>query len=178
MTKRRPRLGVLLRPDILQWYVIHTKPRQEDVAEAYLRELGLETFHPKLWVKRVVQGRLQRFIKPLFPGYLFAQFELRRSLRAVKYGRGVRQIVSTGNEPTPVDEEILEVIRGRMHDGYVTIEPRMEPGDRVMVESGPLRGFQGIFEREMKDSERVIILLETVRYQARVLLEKGELKRI
>ena len=158
--------------------MVHTKPRQEGIAEAYLKELGLRTFHPKLRQKRFAQGQLQYIIKPLFPGYLFAHFELRRSQRAVKYGRGVRQIVSTGGGPTPVDDEILAIIRQRMRDGYVEIDDKIEPGDRVVVDSGALRGFQGIFEREMKDSERVVVLLETVRYQARVLLDRGELKRV
>ncbi len=161
------------------WYAIHTKPRQEDFAEANLRNLGLPTFNPKLKEKKLIRGVRQDVIKPLFPSYIFCKFRCRDFLRAVKYARGVRDIVRAGDIPIPVGEEIIAVIRQRMKGGYVVIEPpKFNPGDKVVVEDGPLRGFVGIFERETKDSERVVILLNTIKYQARVVMEREHLKKI
>ncbi len=161
------------------WYAIHTKPRQENYAEINLQSLGLSTFNPKLKERKIVRGVRQDVIKPLFPNYLFCKFRCQEFFRAVKYSRGVRGIVGTGEDPAPVDEEIITIIQNRMNDGYVLIEPpKFRPGDRVMVEDGPLQGFVGIFEREMKDSERVVILLNTIKFQARVVMERGKLKKI
>lgn len=163
----------------LLWYAIHTKPRQEDVAEMNLQNLGLSTFNPKLKERKIVRGVRQEVIKPLFPSYIFCKFRCHEFFRAVKYSRGVRGIVGAGDVPTPVDDEIIAIIYGRMKGGYVIIEPpKLQPGDRVMVESGPLQGFVGIFERETKDSERVVILLNTIKYQARVIMERSKLKKI
>jgi len=57
-------------------------------------------------------------------------------------------------------------------DGFVRIEEEIKPGDRVIVKDGPLKNFAGIFEREMKDADRIRILLETVSYQAHVEIER------
>ena len=57
------------------------------------------------------------------------------------------------------------------------IEPQpMQRGDRVVVQEGPLQGLSGIFEQALDERERVVILLEAIRYQARVLIEKRYLK--
>ena len=40
----------------------------------------------------------------------------------------------------------------------------------------PLQGLSGIFEQTLDKRERVVILLEAIRYQARVLIEKRYLK--
>jgi transcription elongation factor/antiterminator RfaH len=161
------------------WYAVHTKPRQEDIAEASLHELGLQTFSPRLKERKIVRGVRQDVVKPLFPGYIFTKFRCDQWLRAVKYARGVRRVVGAGDVPTPVDEEIVHIIHSRMKGGYVMIEPPpLRPGDAVVVEEGPLRGFVGIFERQMKGSERVVVLLNTIKFQARVILEREELRRL
>jgi transcriptional antiterminator RfaH len=161
------------------WYAVHTKPRQEDLAELNLQSLGLPTFNPKLKEKKVVRGVRQDVIKPLFPSYIFCKFRCQEFLRAVKYSRGVRGVVGAGDEPTPVDDEIIHIVEERMSGGYVVIEPpKFQPGDTVVVEDGPLQGFVGIFVRETKDSERVVILLNTIKYQARVVMEREKLKKI
>lgn len=161
------------------WYAIHTKPRQEDIAELSLQSLGLTTFNPKLKEKKLVRGVQREVIKPLFCSYIFCRFRVHDSFRAVKYARGVRDIVGTKEKPTPVDDEIIAIIRQRMVDGYVTIEaPKLQPGDTVVVEEGPLQGFVGIFEREMNDSERAVILLNTIKFQARVVMERSKLRKL
>ena len=42
----------------------------------------------------------------------------------------------------------------------------------------PLKNFVGIFERDVKDSDRVMILLNTLKYQAHLLLERELVKKI
>lgn len=161
------------------WYAIHTKPRQENLAEHNLQSLGLPTFNPKLKENKVVRGVRQEVIKPLFPNYIFCRFRCQEFLRAVKYSRGVRGVVGAGDAPTPVDDEIIAIIHNRMKGGYVVIEPpKLHPGDKVVVEGGPLQGFVGIFERETKDAERVVILLNTIKYQARVVMERSKLRKL
>jgi transcription antitermination factor NusG len=47
-----------------------------------------------------------------------------------------------------------------------------------VVKDGPLKNFAGIFEREMKDTDRVRILLEAVSYQAHVEIGRDMVKRV
>ena len=157
------------------WYVLHTHPKQEDRACSNLRVLGVPIFSPKIRERRYNQFTIiQTYVaKPLFPRYIFAQFKINDLYHKVRFTRGVYSIVSFGGSPTSIDEEIIALIQSNMkEDGFVRIEEEIKPGDRVIVKDGPLKNFAGIFEREMKDADRIRILLETVSYQAHVEIER------
>lgn len=159
------------------WYAIQTKPWREDQAANNLRRLGLDVFLPKIKHKKIVWGKCKAIIKPLFPNYLFAQFSPSPYLRSVRYARGVNRVVSAGEVPVPLDKEILQVIQSKVgKDGYIRIgSDSLKAGDQVIINEGPLRGLEGIFEQEISDGERAIVLLKTVDYQARVFIEKFRL---
>ena len=46
-----------------------------------------------------------------------------------------------------------------------------------MVKDGPLKNLAGIFEREMKDTDRIRILLESVSYQAHIEIERDMVEK-
>lgn len=167
--------------DAVRWYVIHTHPRQEDRAERNLRSEGLETLLPKLRERRYNQytGEPTQIIKPLFPRYLFARFNASELLHKVSYTRGVHCVVAFGGRPTPLESDIIALIQSRIGaDGFVRIGEELKPGDQILVRDGPLKNFIGIFEREMKGSDRVMILLTTIGYQAHVMIERDLLQRL
>lgn len=156
----------------MNWYAVHTKPRQESLAELSLQRLGVEAFSPRLKQNKVIRGRRQAITRPLFPGYLFARFNLDIHYRAVNYARGVRKLVSFGPTPATVDEEMIESIRFKMQDGCVIVQPpSFMPGQTVRVQGGPLQGLEAVFEREMGDHQRAVLLLRTLSYQARVVVD-------
>jgi len=75
--------------------------------------------------------------------------------------------------PYTVDPEIIDSIRSREDGGLIRIDPpEFSPGDRVMVREGPFKGILGIFQGYIKPSERVVILMNTLTYQARLEVEK------
>src|SRR6476646_12083078 len=139
------------------WFAIQAKPCQEEVAESVVSSLALETFLPRVRRERFSRCSWRYEVRPLFPGYLFARFCPVRHLHAVRYSRGVRRVVGAGDTPLPVEEEIVSGIRGRTDgDGCVRLEERSwVPGDVVSLQDGPLRGWTGIFERELDDRRRV-----------------------
>jgi transcription antitermination factor NusG len=59
----------------------------------------------------------------------------------------------------------------------VKIADEIKLGDEVVIKEGPLKDLTGIFEGRMKDSERVMVLLDVVSYQARVQLNTNALKK-
>src|SRR5436853_3910766 len=162
------------------WYVIHTHSKQEVRAECNLRGLNIETFAPQLKVRRQnsFTGEFQLVVKPLFTGYIFARFDLDSLLHKVRFTRGVHSLVSVSDGPVPLSEEMVDCMRGRVaSDGFVHIGSSFNRGDRVVIKEGPLKNLTGIFEKEMKDSERVMILLDAVEYQARVLVDRNFLTK-
>jgi transcriptional antiterminator RfaH len=166
-------------PSTLSWYAVHTKPRQETVAEQSLQREGIYTFFPKLKRKKTIRRVRKWVVGPLFPSYIFARFNAEISGRLVKYAGGVTNIVSFGGKPARVDEEIIASIKNHSEDGMVVVSPPvLHSGDVVEIQEGPLRGLQGIFEREMSDRERVVILLETLAKGVRVEVSREQLEKI
>lgn len=164
-----------------RWYAIHTNPKQEDRAESNLRAWRVETFNPKFKECRYNQFTREPIytVKPLFPRYIFAWFRVNDLLHKIRFTRGVSSIVSFGDSPSPVDDEVIAIIKSYLgSDGLVRIGEELRPGDRVEVNDGLFKDFTGIFERPMGDAARVMILLETINYQARVVVDRQALRRI
>lgn len=155
----------------MHWYAINTKPHQERVAELHVRQIAVETFCPWVKQRKPVRRRWRTVIAPLFPGYLFAKCDLGKDHRGVSYARGVRGLVTFGAAPAVVSEEIIRAIQARQQEGYVSVPaPSLEAGDPVRVREGPLEGLEAVFERRLSDRQRVVLLLRTLAYQARVIV--------
>ncbi len=153
------------------WYAIHTKPRQESLVEASLGQYGLETFCPR--IKQVKLVRRKRVIRvgALFPNYLFVRFHVDKDLRGVKYARGVRNIVSFGSTPSVVSEDLILGLKEKLEaDIWDASSTKFASGQPVRIQDGPLYGLEAVFEREMSDHCRAVLLLKALAYQARVIV--------
>jgi transcriptional antiterminator RfaH len=156
----------------MEWYAIETKPKHEALAKALLDRLSIETFYPQIKREKIIRRVRQTVIKSLFPGYLFARFDLKNQYRAVNFSQGVKRVVSFGVTPAVVDNAIIEAIKANIStDGFISI-PQVSicPGQKVMIQAGPLKGFEAIFEQEMSDRQRAVLLLRALSYQARVIV--------
>lgn len=167
--------------EISHWYALRTNPRQEDRAASNLQAWGVETLNPKFRKSCYDDrnGRLYYAIKCLFPRYIFARFSSNGLLHKVRFTRGVHSVVSFGGCPTPVEEDVVNIIRHRAgHDGLITIGDEPKPGDKVTIKHGPFSNLIGIFEHEIGDSDRVSILLTAISYQARVVIDRGQIETL
>jgi transcriptional antiterminator RfaH len=165
--------------DIPSWYAIHTHPKQESRAEENLKSLGVETFFPRVRDCRFNEftSEPSYFIKPLFPGYLFAKFALNSLLHKVRFTRGVHSVVCIGNDPSPVDDRVIEIIAAQIDaTGFVKIGADLEPGAKVLIQAGPFKGLTGIFEREASSADRIKILLDCISFEARVEVDRNYVK--
>ena len=168
------------RYDIPCWYALQTKPQQEDRAESNLIAWGVETFYPKMQVRRFNQytGRPNSIPKPLFTRYIFAHFQASTMLHNVCFTRGVQTVVKFDGICCPVDDNIIEAIKLRVgQDGFVRLGEEFKRGDKVVISSGPLKDFIGVFDEAANDQTRVSILLTSVSYQSRVVIQRELLKR-
>lgn len=162
----------------LAWYALHTNSRQEFRTISNLRAWGIESFTP--WIKEKSSLRSAHsapVLKPLFPRYVFAKFNAVAMLHSVRYTRGVHSVVSSGTGPVIVEDGIIALCRSRMGEDECIRE--IKAGDAVIITAGPFKDFQGLFERELPgEEERVEILLTTVTYQARVEVDRCDIRRI
>jgi len=164
-----------------QWFAIHTKSKQEDRADSNLQAWRVETFTPRLrdYTCNKFTGARTYVTKHLFPRYIFARFDADKLLHKVRFTRGVQSVVSCGERPSPVGPQVIDIIRSRVgDDGYIKLYEDLTPGDQVMVDSSHFGNFIGVFDRRIDEADRVMILLTTVSYQARVIVERGMVRRI
>jgi transcription antitermination factor NusG len=128
---------------------------------------------------RARNGRIEKVIRPLFPGYLFVTFDLERDYPLVRWSRGVRRILGFGGHPAPVSEAVIETIRQRTgHDGIIRRPAHFDPNDPIRIKSGPLKEFYGIFERWLPGRERVRILLNLIGYQPVIEIHYSMLEKV
>ena len=161
--------------DILNWYVVHTHPQQEERAGGNLRSWGIETLTPKLRVNRYNEftSKVSRIPKPLFPSYIFARFRFNAEYHRVRFTRGVHSVITFTGTATPVEDEIIDLVRSRIgDDGFVKPFDELKAGDEVIIRDGRFKDLCGVFEREMQDTDRVRILLNTVNFQAHVVVDR------
>jgi transcriptional antiterminator RfaH len=166
-----------------KWYCVRTRAHKEGRVESILRtRLALEIYYPKWRCKRPVAGTLRWVMRPLFPTYLFARFDLQRDQRNVTYAPDVFQIVAFGLEPVEVAEDLIEELRvcSEAHDRDDLFEARqvLKRGDEVVIEAGPFKKLRGIFEKELSDGQRVAILLEILQHQTRVTLPRDYVRPV
>jgi transcription antitermination factor NusG len=153
-----------------RYYCLRTKGGRHDAAAAAsLHALGLPVIFPL--IKETVRDcneRLYQRTAKLFPGYVFAHFDV-RYLRSLGYVQGVATIVGQGGQPEEVSPAIIDEIVARIGpDGYVRLDrmrgagARLSDGAKVEIKGGVFAGFTGAFVEGLSSDERVTILLDSV----------------
>ena len=157
---------------MVRWYLIHTKPLGERIAQCNLERQGYGVYFPRL-LRRGVYGRHQRErIDPLFPRYLFLGLHhAQQSLAPVRSTVGVARVVRFGCEYAVVPPDVIYALQSRADPAsglhQLTHWSPLRAGSPVRIVQGPFAGLEGIFEREV-GSDRVDVLLEVLGRQTPV----------
>jgi transcriptional antiterminator RfaH len=161
------------------WFVIHTKPRDEHRVKNHFGGMGIETLLPLCEDFRYSHDRMFRVLYPLFPNYLFAKLNLEYHYYKVKWTRGVNRILGIGNEPTPISEIAIQMLKDRMDDGdTVKLLADFQNGDLVQVTSGPFKDLVGVFQKGLSSGTRVRILLNLIGVEVPVQISRWQLKKV
>jgi transcriptional antiterminator RfaH len=154
-----------------RWYVIYTKPRAEDEAREQLERKDIPVFFPKIREVKFRKRKLEERVQPLFPNYIFARFAIPDEYYAVKWARGVRRIVGSGDMPLPLDDSIVIFLKEQVSEkGLIQPQPDLKHGDRVKVRQGPLEGLWGVVHGEIDGRGRVKVLMDILHSGAKVEL--------
>ncbi len=157
-----------------KWFVVNTKPKNEDRAANNFLSGGIEVLAPKLRLRKYKDGRFIYVIEPMFPSYIFVKFHPVDDYILVKYTRGVKTIVNFGGKIVPLHDEFIEYIKDKLEDGVATIQPKgFKKGEKIVIKDGPFKGLSGIFEKELDGKERVAILLDGINFSAKMEIDKG-----
>jgi transcription antitermination factor NusG len=138
------------------WFALQVRSRHESCVADYLNGQGYEWFLPLYKSRKRWSDRIKEVESPLFPGYLFCRFNQHDRLPILKTP-GVIQIVGFNRIPAVVEESEIRALQTLMVAGVPNHPcPFVELGDTVRIESGPLRGLEGIL-MDFKGHHRLVL---------------------
>jgi len=130
--------------DDFQWYAVQVRSQHEDLVARHLRVRGMEAFLPLYKERHRWSDRFVEIDVPLFPGYVFSQFNPLNRLPVLTVP-GVVHIVGTGKKLLPVDKTEIDAIQAAVRSEVPRQPwPFLQIGNKVKIEFGPLCGIEGI----------------------------------
>jgi len=154
------------------WYALKVRPRLEKQISANLSAKGYELFLPLYKRKTRWSDRLKTLDEPVFPGYVFCQFDVTKRLPILQTP-GVRSVVGIGRSPEPIQNEEIEAIRRVVAAGVNYLpHPYLTVGDAVRVEHGALIGLVGLVT-QVKNEFRLIISVKLLMRSVSVEIDRS-----
>lgn len=154
-----------------RWYLIYSKPKQEQRAQQQLAIQGFETYSPLITTKRLRGGKTISLQEPLFPRYIFVRCADPSRLIQVRSTRGVSGVVRFGDKLASVSDELVFAL---VNNQMALIEQQPEhafaPGESLEILSGPFSSLNAIF-LQADGLERCIILLNFLGQELNLSME-------
>jgi transcriptional antiterminator RfaH len=144
------------------WYLIMSKPRQENLAKENLQQQGYEVYLPLVSLTRRRKGRYITVVEPAFSRYILIRLDQDTDNWApIRSTFGVSGMVYFGFQAAHIPDSLVEALQQRENEeGVLTMStPKLKHGDKVKVLDGIFEGYEGIFTAKSR-KERVTILLE------------------
>jgi len=161
------------------WYLIHTKIRQESVALENLDLQGFECFLPLIRAEKLRFGALQIVQEALFPRYLFIRLDTgleSQSWSAIRSTTGVSRLVTFGQIPAKIDDDLVTALRSQSQSTQLVLR-HFEPGAPVVVTEGPFVGVEAIYH--MADAQgRVMVLLDILSKRVKLSVPPTSIRKV
>jgi transcriptional antiterminator RfaH len=151
-----------------QWWVLHTKPRQEKSLARQLLQSQVPFYLPLIERRSLIRGRVMQSQVPLFPGYLFLLGQRDERVTALATNRVVHSL-EVWDQRTLWDD-LTQVHRLINTGAPITPEERLEPGALVEITRGPLAGLKGRIIRAAS-GKRFVVQVNFIQRGASVLID-------
>jgi transcription antitermination factor NusG len=152
----------------IRWYVMHSKPNNENLLSEQLNLRRIEAFLPRIPV-RPVNPRARKS-RPYFPGYVFVHLDLSQvGESALQWIPGASGFVTFGNELGYVPDNLIHALRKRVdeiHTAGGELLRSIRKGDTVVIQDGPFKGCEAVFDERLSGSERVRVLMRLFQREA------------
>ena len=150
------------RTEAYPWFALRVRSNYERLTMVHLRERGFEEFSPSRTTERRWSDRKKTIEEFLFPGYVFCRLNPQDRL-PILTTPGVMGFVGCGKTPLEIPEHEIESIRRMLKSGLLVLPwPRLELGQSVLIERGPLTGVEGILQ-EVKGKCRLVVAINLLR---------------
>jgi len=161
-----------LETDNQRWFALQVRTRWESSTAVLLSGKGYQTLLPTYETKKRWNGNLRQVKAPLFPGYVFCQFDVLNRL-PILVTPGVIAIVGRGRVPVPVDEKEMAAVQTLVGSGLRAEPwPYLEVGQKVRIESDALSGLEGIL-LTFKGNHRIVVSVSLLRRSVALEIDRS-----
>ena len=148
------------------WYLIKTKPRQENVAIKNLENQKYSTYCPTVKIKNnnVV----------LFPGYIFIHLDKKQeNWSPIRSTKGVLNFVRFGLNFAQVPDTIIKFLKANQLINKEKLKNlnKLKSGDKVQITDGVFKNCVAIF-KSSKPQERVVLLMNILGQQQSITIKQ------
>jgi len=154
------------------WYLIKTKPRQENVAIKNLENQEYYTYCPivKINNKHVV----------LFPGYIFIHLDKKReNWSPIRSTKGVLNFVRFGLNFAQAPDTVIEFLKANElinKEKFINLN-KFKQGEKVQITDGVFKNCVAIF-KSFKSEERLILLMNLLGQQQTINIKQESVIRL
>jgi len=161
----------------IHWHAVHVKPKHEKSTAEILASKGFQQFSPLYSCRRHWSDRVKTVELPLFPGYVFCQFQ-KHERAAILATPSIVSILKFGPEPAIVDDSEIEAIRAAIHsDRPLQPWPYVPLGTTVRVTHGVLEGVTGTLVQE-RGCFRVVLNVSLVERSVAVEVDRMDIQPV
>ncbi|MGB0035844.1 MAG: transcription termination/antitermination NusG family protein [Candidatus Acidiferrales bacterium] len=166
-----------LEADSQRWFALQVRTRWESSTALLLSGKGYQTLLPTYHTKKRWNGKTREINAPLFPGYVFCQFDAQKRL-PILVTPGVISVVGRGRIPHPVDDGEIAAIQTVVSSGYHAEPwPYLEVGQKIRIEDEALSGLEGILI-SFKGNRRIIVSVSLLRRSVALEIDRSRVSPV
>lgn len=161
--------------DTQNWFALQVRARWESSTAVLLSGKGYQTLLPTYMTKKRWSGKFREVNAPLFPGYVFCQFDPQKRL-PVLVTPGVISVVSCGRIPLPVDGSEITSVQKIVSFGLRAEPwPYLELGQKVRITADALEGLEGILIN-FKGNHRIVVSVSLLRRSVALEIDRSSVQ--
>jgi transcriptional antiterminator RfaH len=158
------------------WWAMYCRPQHEKQLMRRLRPLGIPYYAPLVAKQcRSQAARVRQAYVPLFTGYVFVYGDESQRYTAVTTSCISRSLAVP--DPPRLTEDLRSIQRLILTGAPLTMEARLQPGERVRIRSGSFMGLEGVIIRRDRRL-RLLVAVNFLQQGASVLLDECQLESL
>jgi transcriptional antiterminator RfaH len=161
----------------LAWYAAQLRPNGDALAMTHLQRQGFTPFRPLIWESRRTGQTMASFLRPMFPGYVFVQFDVTQpTWSKIRSTRGITRLIGNDtNGPRKLPTDLILDMKARCASNLPAGPSNaFEPGDQVHVACGPFADFLATVEN-VDAQQRVWLLIDFMGRSSRISAKPSDL---
>jgi transcriptional antiterminator RfaH len=151
-----------------QWWVAHTKSRNEKALAHDLVSKHVSYFLPMAWKTSHTRGRKTKSLLPIFSGYLFFCGDENDRLNVLKTNR-TASLIEVVDQQTFL-KQISQIECAIKSGAAISQHKHIKQGQKCQVLSGSLKGLLGIVDKS-KNETRLILQIDMLGQAASVEID-------